>query len=78
MTPTATQNRLSYLVELVLDKTDKQISNEAVKVRLRKDAAAFAAEDMPCDIRAISRYLGARTVLDVTRHLCNNKDCSYA
>jgi hypothetical protein len=78
LTPTATQNRLSYLVELVLDKAQKQISNEAVKVRLRKDASAFGAKGMPGDVRAISRYLGARTVAEVTRHLCGNSECSYA
>jgi hypothetical protein len=31
LTPTATQNRLSYLVELLLGKYGKQISNEALK-----------------------------------------------
>ena len=72
LTPTATQNRLSYLVELVLDKANKQISNEAIKVRLRKDAAALGAEDMPTDVREISRYLGARTVEEATRQLCGN------
>ena len=77
LTPTATQNRLSYLVELVLDKANKKISNEALKVRLRKDVAAFGAIDMPTDIRAIGRYLGARTIAEITRHMCGNKECSY-
>ena len=31
LTPTASQHRLRYLVELVLDKCQKSISNEAVK-----------------------------------------------
>ncbi len=33
LTPTTTQNRLSYLVELVILQTSKQISNEALKLR---------------------------------------------
>ena len=78
LTPTATQNRLSYLVELVIYQAAKQISNEAVKLRLRKDAAAFGANDMPTDVRSISRYLGARTLAEVTRHRCGNDACSYA
>jgi hypothetical protein len=41
LTPTATQNRISYLVELVIDQATKLISNEAVKLRLRNDAAVF-------------------------------------
>ena len=65
-------------MELVLDKANKQISNEGIKVRLRKDAAAFGAKDMPIDVRAISRYLGARTVEEITRHRCGNIECSYA
>ena len=78
LTPTATQNRLSHLVELVLDKENNKISNEAIKVRLRKDVVAFDAIDMPPDIRAISRYLGARTIAEITRHCCGNKECSYS
>jgi hypothetical protein len=78
LTPTATQNRLSYLVELVIDQAAKHISNEAVKLRLRKDAAAFGAKDMPTDVRSISRHLGARTLAEVTRHRCGNDACSYA
>ena len=77
LTPTATQNRLSYLVELVLDKCRKRISDEAIKVRLRKDAAAFGAADMPVDVRGISRFLGARTLKEVTRHRCGNNECSF-
>ena len=78
LTPTATQNRLSYLVELLIDKYKKRISNEAVKERLRKDAAAFGAENMPTDVRAIGRFLGARSLQEVTRHRCGGDDCSYA
>ena len=78
LTPNATQNRLSYLVELLIDKSKKQISNEAVKERLRKDAAAFGASDMPSDVRAIGRFLGARSLNEVTRHRCGGDDCSYA
>jgi hypothetical protein len=78
LTPTATQKRLSYLVELVLGKSKKQISNEAIKACLRKDAAAFRAEDMPSDVRGIARYLGARTIEDVRRHRYGNSECSYA
>ena len=78
LTPTATQNRLSYLVELVIDQAAKHISNEAVKLRLRKDAAAFGAKEMPTDVRSISRHLGARTLAEVTRHRCGNDECSYA
>jgi len=78
LTPTATQNQLSYLVELVLDKSQKQIPNEAIKARLRKDAAAFRVEDMPIDVRGMARYLGARTIEDVRRHRCGNSKCYYA
>jgi hypothetical protein len=78
LTPTASQNRLSYLVELVLDKANKKINNESIKVRLRKDVAAFGAIDIPTDIRAISRYLGSRTIAEITRHCCGNKECSYS
>ena len=78
LTPTATQNRLSYLVELVIDKTKKQISNEALKERLRKDSAAFGAKNMPTDVRAIGRFLGARDLKEVTRHRCGGDGCSYA
>jgi hypothetical protein len=79
LTPTATQNRLSYLVDLVLDKShNEQISNEAIKARLHKYVAAFAAEGMPTDVRGIARYLGARTIEDVRSHRCGNCECSYA
>jgi hypothetical protein len=78
LTPTARQNRLSYLVELVLDKCQKGISNEAVKLRIRKDAAAFGAENLPTDVRGIGRYLGARSLQEVTRHRCSNDECSFA
>ena len=61
LAPSATPNRLSYLVELVKDQAAKHISNEAVKLRLRKGAAAFGDKDMPTDVRSISRLLGART-----------------
>ena len=57
LTPTATQNRLSYRVELVIDQAAKPNSNEAVKLRFRKDAAAFGAKEMPTDVRSISRNL---------------------
>ncbi len=59
LTPTANQNRLSYLVELLLDKNYKSISNEALQLRLRKDARAFGAENMPTDIRIASKFLGS-------------------
>ena len=62
----------------MLDKANKQISNEAIKVRLRKDTAAFGAEGMPSDVRGISRFLGARKIEEVTRHLCGNQECSHA
>ncbi len=62
LTPMATQNRLRCLVDLVLDKSQKQISSEEIMLRLRKNAAAFGAEDMPIDVRGIARYLGARTM----------------
>ena len=65
-------------MELVLDKSQKRISNEAIKVRLRKDTAAFGATDMPTDVRGIGRYLGARTIQEVTRHRCAKTECSYA
>ena len=78
ITPTATQNRLSYLVELVIDKCQKGISNEALKCRLRKDAATFGVVDMPTHVRAIAKCLGARTLEEVTRHRCGNDSCSYA
>jgi len=78
LTPTATQNRLSYLVELMLDKSKKRISNEAIKVRLRKDSLTFGAQDMPTDVRGIGKFVGARSVSDVTRHRCGGNDCSYA
>ena len=78
LTPTATQNRLSHLVELVIDKSKKQISNEALKERLRKDAVAFGTRDMPSDVRAIGRFLGAMSLNEVTRHRCRSDDCSYA
>lgn len=78
LTPNATQNRLSYLVELLLDKYRKGISNEALKTRLRKDSAAFGALEMPTDARGIGRFLGSRKLVEVTRHRCSNDECSYA
>ena len=78
LTPNATQNRLSYLVELLLDKYRKGISNEALKTRLRKDSAAFGALEMPTDARCIGRFLGSRKLVEVTRHRCSNDECSYA
>jgi hypothetical protein len=78
LTPTATQNRLSYLVELIIDKCQKRISNEALKERLRKDGIAFGAKDMPTDVRAIGRFLGCRSLQDVSRHRCAGEHCSYA
>jgi hypothetical protein len=78
LTPTANQHRISYLVELLLDKYNKGISNEALKLRLRKDAAVFVADNMPTDIRNIGKFLGSRTVEEITRHRCGRDDCSYA
>jgi len=78
LTPTTTQNRQSYLGELVLNKPQKQISNKAVHACLRKDAAAFRVEDMPTNVRGFARYLGVRTIEDVRRHRCGNSECSYA
>jgi hypothetical protein len=78
LTPIASQNRLSYLVELVIDKSQKFISNEAVKLQIRKDAATFGAEDLPTDVRGVGRYLGARTLQEVTRHRSNKDECSFA
>ena len=52
--PTATQSRLSCRVELIADKSHKQISNEAIKVRLQKCSSTFRAEDMPIDDRGIA------------------------
>ena len=69
-------NRLSYLVELFLDKYNKGISNEALKIRLRKDSASFGAENMPTDIRCIGKFLGSQTAEEVTRHRCGQDDCS--
>jgi hypothetical protein len=78
LTPMATQNRQSYLVELVLDKSQKKILNEAIIVRLWKEDAAFRVEDMPTDDRGIARYIGARIIEDIRRHRCGNSECSYA
>lgn len=78
LTPTATQNRLSYFVELLIDKYEKQISNEALKHRIRKDSAAFGALDMPIDVRGLGRFLGSRSIHEVTRHRCGNPECCYA
>ena len=63
--PSATQNRLSYLVELLLDKNGKGISNEAIKIRLRKDSAAFSVENMPSDTHSVSNFHGSRTLQDM-------------
>ncbi len=68
LTPNATQNRLIYLVELLLDKYRKGISNEALKTRLRKDSAAFGALEKPMDARCIGRFLGSRKLVEFTRH----------
>ena len=78
LTPNAAQNRLIYLVELLLDKYTMGISNEALKTRLRKESAAFGALGMPTDARGIGRFLGSRKLLEVTRHRCINDECSYA
>jgi hypothetical protein len=78
LTPDAKQNRLSYLVELVLDKFRKGISNKALKTRLRKDSTTFGATDMRTDIRSIGKFLGSRTLEEVTRHRCGNDECSHA
>ncbi len=78
LTPTANQNRLSYLVELLLDKYNKGISNEALKLLLRKDAAVFGAKNMPTDIHSIGKLLGSTRIVEVmTRHRCGRDDCSY-
>jgi hypothetical protein len=78
LTPTTKQTRLSYLAELVIEQAAKHISNEAVKLRLRKDAAAFGAKKMPINVRSINQHLGARTTTEVTRHRCGNDACFYA
>ncbi len=49
-----------------------------MKERLRKDAVEFGAENMPTYVRAIGRFLGARSLQEVTRHRCGGDDCSYA
>jgi hypothetical protein len=38
----------------------------------------FGAKDLPNDVRAIGRYLGARTLSEITRHRFGNDDCSFA
>ncbi len=76
LTLTASHYRLSYLIELVIDKCQKGISNEAAKLRIRKDAAALDADDLPIDVHRIRRYLGARTLQEVTRHRRSNDECS--
>ncbi len=78
LTPTATQNRLSYLVELLLDKSKKRISNEALKKRLRKDPAAFGTKNMPIDVHTIGRFLGVWSLQEVTRHRCGGDEYFYA
>ncbi len=75
---TATQNRLSYLVELLIDKFEKQISNSALKHRLRKDSADVGVLNMPTDVRGIRRFLVARSIDEITRHRCVDIECSYA
>jgi len=70
MTPDAKQNRLSNLVKLVLDKFRKGICNEALKTQFRKDSAAFCVADMPTYIQRIGKFLGSRTLQEVTRHRC--------
>jgi len=71
-------NGLSYLVELIIDKLKKHISNEALKLRLRKGSAAFGVHNIPTDVRGIGRFLGARSIDEVTRHRCGNIECSYS
>ena len=78
LSPYANQNLLSYRVELWPDKYNKDISNEALKIRLRKDSATFGDDNMPTDIRSIGKFLGSRTVEEVTCHRCGTYDCSYA
>jgi hypothetical protein len=76
--PDAKRNRLSFLVELVLDKFRKRISNEALKTRLRKDSTTFGATDIPTDIRSIGKFLVSRTLQEATRNRCGNDECSHA
>ncbi len=38
----------------------------------------FGALDMPSDVRGIGRFLGARSINDVTRHRCGDSDCYFA
>jgi hypothetical protein len=78
LTPDAKQNRLSYLVELMLHKLRKGISNEVLKTRIRKDSTTFGATDMPTNIRSIGKFLGSRTLSEVIRHRCGNDECSHA
>jgi hypothetical protein len=66
------------LVELIIDKLKKHISNEALKLRLRKGSAAFGVLNIPIDVRGIGRFLGARSIDEVTRHRCGNIECSYS
>ena len=58
----------------MLDKSRKGISNEAIKLRIRKDAAAFGAEDMPTDVRSNGKFLGVRNLEEEIWHLCENND----
>jgi hypothetical protein len=62
----------------LIDKYGNQISNEALKERLRKDSAAFGALDMPADVRGIGKLLGALSIHEVTRYRCGGLECSYS
>ena len=66
------------MAELLISKYGKQISNEALKQRLRKDYAVFGALDMPANVRGIGKFPGSRSIHEVTRHRCGGLECSYS
>jgi len=73
--PGALQNKVSYCIDYYLDKSDKKVSNEFIRKRLRREAAVFGA-DLPGDIRRLAKDIGSRKLEDVVRHKCG--DCDYA
>jgi hypothetical protein len=78
LTPDKKKDILGYFVWLLLDKYSKGISHKTLKTCLRKDSARLGAAEMTPDVRSIGRFLGSRTLQEVTWHRCGNDECLYA
>ena len=77
LVPGSDRNQFSYLVDLVVDKINKNISTEYLNLRLRRERNAYQS-DGPTNWRSVLKRLETGCLQDIVRHRCWNDDCSHA